>query len=210
MAVLTKMPIFALGINLEKYNFMEKVTSLSELENALSIETLSKVTNYDMYFKTLAESLFDNFQIRNGNDVFRFVEIEFYLRATESESRKIAYERETSAGEWFLHDNGVDIAFESNKEFYGGILVRSLKKSSSYSIDGEFINGPRKCSWYILDGLNAFGHNERLPRIEEAPIHEHIDSKAFTRQGIKGDDKLFRFTIPFNLWEHKGYTGFPK
>ena len=142
MAVLTKMPIFALGINLEKCNFMEKVTSLFELENALSIETLSKVTNYDVYFKTLAESLFDNFQIRNGNDVFRFVEIEFYLRATESESRKIAYERETSAGEWFLHDNGVDIAFESNKE-----LKRIKRKliqqiTACFLLNFMFINPP--------------------------------------------------------------------
>lgn len=105
------------------YNYMDMITSLLELEKAFRIETLSKITNYDIFFKALAESLFNNFQIRNGNDIFRFVEIEFYLRATESESRKIAYERETRAGEWFLHDNGVDIAFESNKDFYGGILI---------------------------------------------------------------------------------------
>ena len=204
------MLIFALVKIHQMYNYMDMITSLLELEKAFRIETLSKITNYDIFFKALAESLFNNFQIRNGNDIFRFVEIEFYLRSTESESRKIAYERETRAGEWFLHDNGVDIAFESNKDFYGGILIRSLKKSRSYSIDGEFINGPRKCSWHILDGLNAFGHNERLPIIEEASIQENIESKTFTRQGIKDDDKLFRFTIPLKLWNHKGYTGFPK
>ena len=74
----------------------------------------------------------------------------------------------------------------------------------------EFINGPRKCLWHILEGLNAFGHNERLPRLEEASIQEEIESKAFTRHMIKDDDKLFRFTIPLNLWNHKGNTGFPK
>ncbi len=189
---------------------MEKITTIIELEKAFSIESLSKITDYDTYFKYLAESLFENFEIRNGDDVYRFVEIEFYLRKTESESRKIAYERETCAGEWFLHDNGVDIAFESNKQFYGGILIRSIKKSVSYTVDGEFINGPRKCSWYIFDGLNAFAHNERITRIEEASVREQIKSNAFARHGIKDDDKLFRFTIPFELWNHKGYSGFPK
>lgn len=95
---------------------MEKITTIIELEKAFGIDSLSKITDYDTYFKYLAESLFENFEIRNGDDVYRFVEIEFYLRKTESESRKIAYERETCAGEWFLHDNGVDIAFESNKQ----------------------------------------------------------------------------------------------
>ena len=74
---------------------MEKITTIIELEKAFSIESLSKITDYDTYFKYLAESLFENFEIRNGDDVYRFVEIEFYLRKTESESRKIAYERET-------------------------------------------------------------------------------------------------------------------
>lgn len=199
-----------LSLTKQHHYIMEKITTIIELEKAFSIESLSKITDYDTYFKYLAESLFENFEIRNGDDVYRFVEIEFYLRKTESESRKIAYERETCAGEWFLHENGVDIAFESNKQFYGGILIRSIKKSVSYTVDGEFINGPRKCSWHIFDGLNAFAHNERITRIEEASVSEQIKSNAFTRHGIKDDDKLFRFTIPFELWNHKGYSGFPK
>lgn len=59
---------------------MEKITTIIELEKAFSIESLSKITDYDAYFKYLAESLFENFEIRNGDDVYRFVEIEFYLR----------------------------------------------------------------------------------------------------------------------------------
>ena len=189
---------------------MEMITSLAELEKAFNIKALSETKNYDEYFRMLAESLFCNFQIRNGDDVFRFVEIEFYLRATESEDREIAYDRVTAAGEWFLHDNGVDLSFESNKKFYGGILIRSMKQCKSYHEAGEFINGPRKCSWYILDGLNAFGKNERCGRVEEAEVREDIALRTFTRQGIKDDDKLFRFTIPLDMWEHKGYSGFPK
>ena len=189
---------------------MEKLTTLAELEKAFSIKALSDVKDYDEYFRMLAESLFCNFQIRNGNDVFRFVEMEFYLRATESKDRKIAYDRVTAAGEWFLHDNGVDLSFESNDDFYGGILIRAMKQCKSYHDAGEFINGPRKCSWYILDGLNAFGKNERCGRVEEAEVREDIALRTFTRQGIKDDDKLFRFTIPLDMWEHKGYSGFPK
>ena len=189
---------------------MEMITSLAELEKAFNIKALSETKNYDEYFWMLAESLFCNFQIRNGNDVFRFVEIEFYLRATEAEDRKIAYDRVTAAGEWFLHDNGVDLSFESNVEFYGGILIRAMKQSKSYHEAGEFLNGPRKCSWYILDGLNAFGKNERCGRIEEAEIREDIELRTFTRHGIKGDDKQFRFTIPLDMWpKESGYKAYP-
>lgn len=46
------------------YNYMDMITSLLELEKAFRIETLSKITNYDIFFKALAESLFNNFQIR--------------------------------------------------------------------------------------------------------------------------------------------------
>lgn len=189
---------------------MNKIETLAELEKAFSIESMSTIQDYDSHFRMLAESLINNFQIRSGNSVYRFVEIEFYLRKTESEDRKIAYERETAAGELFLHDNGVDIAFESDKDFYGGILIRALKKSQSFNSPGEFINGPRKCLWNLVDGLNVFGRNIHTPLIEEAEIKENVEVSSFTRQGIKGDDKLFRFTIPLNIWEHKGYSGFPK
>lgn len=189
---------------------MNQLKSLKELEQAFSIESLSKVSNYDSYFRMIAESLINNFQINNGDEIFRFVELEFYLRATEEDNRKIAYERITNAGDWFLHDNGVDIAFESNKNFYGGILVRSIKTAKSFNEEGEFINGPRKCSWYILDGINAFQDTPRLPRIQKAQIIESCNIESFTRHGIKNDNKRFRFTIPLNIWEHKGYSGFPK
>jgi len=189
---------------------MEQITSIKELEKAFSIESMSNVSDYDTYFRMIAESLIGNFQINNGNEVYRFVEIEFYLSKTENAKRKIAYERETSAGEWFLHENGVDISFESNKQFYGGILVRSLKVAKSFSSNGEFINGPRKCSWYIFDGLNAFGHSEHFPVIQKAEISESFELGTFKRQGIKNDDKKFRFTIPLDLWKHKGYAGFPQ
>lgn len=187
-----------------------RLTKLIELEKAFSIESLSQISDYDVHFRMLAESLINNFQIRSGNNVYRLVEIEFYLRKTESADRKIAYERETVAGEWFIHDNGVDLAFESNKDFYGGILIRAIKRSTSFNAPGEFINGPRKCLWNLLDGLNAFGHNIYTPQIEEADVIESIDICSFTRQGIKEDDKLFRFTIPLYMWEHKGYSAFPK
>lgn len=189
---------------------MNTITSLTDLEKAFSIESLSNVTDYDSHFRMLAESLINNFQIRSGNDVYRLVEIEFYLRKTEAADRKIAYERETCAGDWFIHDNGFDLSFESYKDFYGGILIRSVKRSKSFYETGEFINGPRKCLWNLVDGLNAFGHNIHTPLIEEASVKDSLEVRSFTRQGIKEDDKLFRFTIPLNIWEHKGYTGFPK
>ena len=75
MTVWIKMLIFALVKIHQMYNYMDMITSLLELEKAFRIETLSKITNYDIFFKALAESLFNNFQIRNGNDIFRFVEI---------------------------------------------------------------------------------------------------------------------------------------
>ena len=193
---------------------MKPIVTLADLEKEFSIDSLTKVTDYDAHFRNIAESLFANFAIQNGPDIYRFVEIEFYLNTTETKDHKISYPRQTSAGEWFLHESGVDLAFESNDDVYGGILIRSIKSGTSYEYKegDQFINGPRKSSWYILDGQNAFGHDERLSRLIEAPTEwEAGSSMSFTRHGIKNDDKQFRFTIPLGLWEKycKGYSAFP-
>lgn len=63
MTVWIKMLIFALVKIHKMYNYMDMITSLLELEKAFRIETLSKITNYDIFFKALAESLFNNFQL---------------------------------------------------------------------------------------------------------------------------------------------------
>ncbi len=190
---------------------MKQIITLAELEKEFSIDSLTKVTDYNAHFKYIAESLFENFAIQNGSDIYRFVEIEFYLNTTETKDRKISYSRHTSAGDWFLHENGVDLAFESNGDVYGGILIRSIKSGTSYA-GGQFINGPRKTSWYIFDGQNAFGRSERVSRLIEAPTEWKAgSSESFTRHGIKNDDKNFRFTIPLELWrDHKGYSAFPR
>ena len=91
-----------------------------------------------------AESSFNNFQIRNGNDIFRFVEIEFYLRTTKSESRKIAYERETRAGEWFLHDNGVSQGTSS-------YMVEGLGNPDSFQSWSDYDQ-----DWFISRYYNNF------------------------------------------------------
>lgn len=39
------------------YNYMDMITSLLELEKAFRIETLSKITNYDIFFNLHSRQL---------------------------------------------------------------------------------------------------------------------------------------------------------
>ena len=63
-------------------------------------------------FRNIAEILFNNFAIQNNETKFRLTEIEFYWTSPTHKDES-TYKRKyvnPSAGEWFFHYSGVDIA----------------------------------------------------------------------------------------------------
>lgn len=198
---------------------MDEILTLEDLKKAL---TLEGVTNYEEAFKKIADALFNRFAIRNKNHYYMFVDIEFYHSKTDEQKddkkKMLTYERETDAGEWFMHDSGVDITFKSDgKECYGGILIRGIREilCEKGNAKYKFTNGPKKVMWEIFDRINAF-NPECYPTIVKLPNSEkNFEPTRMKRVNAKswsGIDraKEFRFTIPKDLWDdHKNYSAYP-
>lgn len=200
---------------------MELIRNLSELEVALSKAHLSQfskeVDSLDIEFARIAESLFKNFVIKSAGNTYRFVEIEFYLNVTDNPENPVTYFRgDTQSGEWYIHYSGFDLCLESDKSWYGGILIRSVKEGDY--IDGEgFIYGPLKCLKTLFQKMNAFDRADRadnVPKIFESRTQfaEDLTPACFTRHGISEDrsKRKYRYTIPLTIWKkYSGYNAFP-
>ena len=139
--------------------------------------------------------------------VFRFAEIEFYLYdAAEQDVDEKTYSRDCKCGEWFFHNSGVDVAFETVCEGgelirFGGILIRSVE---IYRLgeDGQWfqtgvVGGP-KLSMYEM-----FNHALSMPEIVTLPEGFKRDRKIGAptlRVGI-GDDLLQRYVFEDVDWD---------
>ena len=87
-------------------------------------------------------NLLENYVLEVAGKQFAFAEIEIYTSADKN-----TYKRVSSAGDIFFHNFGFDICFESSKEDYGGVLVRSLWPLGQ----AEPIVGPCRCANAILN-----------------------------------------------------------
>ncbi|WP_103631023.1 ABC transporter substrate-binding protein [Campylobacter concisus] len=96
---------------------------------------------------------------------YKFSELEIYTCFDTN-----TYKRSCEPGEIYFHNFGFDISFKSEPALYGGILVRSLKPLK----ERNFIFGPRKCTFHIL---NAKVKNLNFD-LKEADFRE--DEVAFT------------------------------
>ena len=175
------------------------MTELESLRNSLVL-TETEPSAIESIFKNIAKNLLNNFVIRKGNKLYRLIEIEFYYNLTDT--AHITYERKTEAGEWFNHDFGVDLTFESNERAYGGILIRSIECA------GKFCNGPLKTR-ALLFQFDAFGGKNDVPKLEYSPREEAFEPVASVRYNIS-EKQNFRYCIPRELWfDHKGYSAYP-
>ena len=92
----------------------------------------------------------------------------------------ITYPRNSKGGEWFFHDSGVDISFESHVELkrdkkgvqkpyltgnssFGGILIRSMDKvDASFNIIRR-IFGPKNVMFELFDQFSAVSMPTNFP-----------------------------------------------
>ena len=171
---------------------------------------LSNIRRED--FEPIANELMNHYCIlkhdsRNDGDViFRFAEIEFYLYdASEQEVDVKTYSRDCLCGEWFFHNSGVDISFETVRQGdelirFGGILIRSVEmyrmgKDGQWGLIGV-IGGP-KLSMYEI-----FNHALAMPEIVALPDGLKTDRQICEptlRVGI-GDDLLQRYVLADVDW----------
>jgi len=123
----------------------------------------------------LAEELFQFYVIQKGDVHYWLTDIEFYLYHDQRRDI-ITYPRNCKAGEWFFHPSGVDIAFESNVKkdgkkpeltkdaFFGGILIRGIKKNVS-ECKHVLFDGPMLSCDELFDKFDAFGEVNNFPKL---------------------------------------------
>ena len=130
-------------------------------------------------FQIIADELMNHYCVLkcdsryNSDFIFRFAEIEFYLYdAAEQDLDVRTYSRDCLCGEWFFHNSGVDIAFETVRDGnelirFGGILVRGVEiyrqgEDGQWLLTGV-VGGP-KLSMYEI-----FNHALAMPKIVAVP-----------------------------------------
>ena len=129
---------------------MSRINTTDELYQTMRLDGINDSQDIEKMFSDIADALLNNFVIKRGEQEYRFVEIEFYHNKTDDEGKRITYKRDYSKScDFFFHDYGVDLCFESNPDSYGGILIRSME------CNGEFINGPVKVTDRLFDKFSA-------------------------------------------------------
>jgi len=88
--------------------------------------TGQKIFNLDQ-MEELAKFIFQNILVSNGQENYRFCEIEFYIH---SESHPDPYSHKAKEqkkfGRWYFHESGLDITF-GNEHVYASFLVRGIR-----------------------------------------------------------------------------------
>lgn len=146
--------------------FKFKDTIMTNLKESLCI---IRGMNISEQFDRIAKELFQKYQIVKNDSVYDLLEIEFYYCSSDHKDI-ITYQRTTKGGLWFFHPSGVDITFQSESDkYYGGILIRSIKKQG-----GKAICGPLKCVDELFDVFDT----------EDDEFNKKVMPKLFVRDNV--------------------------
>lgn len=156
--------------------------SLEELKNLFDFSSIKDAETVAFRFKKIAKALFENYAVKVDDELYRFVDIEFYYSAP-GHSDYIAHPRNGKALHWYVNDfGGIDINFESNAKkccrdpkgkpcgkyywdetaHFGGILIRQLELISTK--EERLLNGPMKVAELFRD-FNALDGFSKCPQI---------------------------------------------
>lgn len=191
------------------------IDSIDSLKDKL--KNPPKDGNVEGYFKNLADTLFQNTQIRKGGKYYRFTNIEFYLY-NDRHRDIITYPRISDGGEWFFHASGVDITFKSSVEmggkkpiltedaYFGGILIRGIAPADKVDKKHE-IAGPIKVCDELFDKFNAFDVPTDFPVLVWVPGGRIYNDKA-GRKGLKENaqekvSSILKYNYSYNDEEAK-------
>ena len=143
--------------------------------------------------------LLKNYVLDVAGKQFAFAEIEIYMSADKN-----TYKRVSSAGDIFFHDFGFDICFESSKEDYGGVLVRSLWPLGQ----AEPIVGPCRCANAILNiheqNLSFCLLDAKYPQEASKNFSCRVRRADFDESGKPIDDRRRLTSHEFERWLDSG------
>lgn len=187
---------------------MSAIKTIDALIEAMKLNGLDTKESIEARFPELADALINNFGIQKGDKIFRFVETEFYHNLTDVEVingkvKKITYKRETESCDFFFHNYGVDLAFESDGKRYGGVLIRAMKCGD------EFINGPGRVADRLFDKFSAVRQPDDFPVLVPLKECDSIIPAIHKRWHIDGKHE-YRYTWPKEKWvPAKKYDAYP-
>ena len=138
--------------------------------------------NASKLFSSIAKLLLNKCVVRVGKKNYRLLEIEFYLYSS-THPDMITYPRTAEkGGNWFFHQSGVDISFNSyckpasedgkyclnSDNRFGGILIRSMVEvddKMNYLPKSKPIHGPMKCMDVLFKKFGALDCNRDTDQI---------------------------------------------
>ena len=149
---------------------------MESIQTLLSIPRVLSCSDIPCELKSLARKLMNEYCISNGRHNYRLLEIEFYIYDKASHADEHVYERDTEAGQLFLHKMGVDICFASSMSQgqFGGILIRALERD-----DNKVFGGPRICSYELMNTATS------LCSVEMSKDKLTFDIEESVRIGVK-------------------------
>lgn len=143
---------------------------LNELEQALKNIT---IVGGCVNFREIGKALLCDCVIVKGRTEYRIREIEFYLFRPDYQDY-VAYPRTCNAGDWFFHNSGVDIAFQSKSstpkadpktDCFGGVLIRTVECIKGKN-EKRLFDGPIKVVNELFDQFSAIEPSRDAPRLE--------------------------------------------
>lgn len=146
----------------------------------LEIDTCEDI---ELKFEKIAKKLFKSYGIKLGDNVYRFIEIEFYLNHPEHEDPSVhCSEQQKNFGTWYFHREkqatlnftfkGIDLVFGKD-EYYGGILIRAIQN--------------------INEENEVYGPSNTVKRMLEEHKVKEVKELGEKRYKLRGPIKLINF-----------------
>ena len=166
-------------------------------------------------FDIIANHLMNNLCFEVGRLAYRIVELEIYYNDEKGKNQHAdpyvhCATEQLTVGEWYFNGFGLDITFGNKEEnFYGGILIRGIKKLDK---NDEYISGPSNVLKEIfsnLGGISGVGLGLCLRGFAGEKLEKMSPIKT-TRIGLTKKDtdtqnyhkKKYRYLVEVNL-QHK-------
>ncbi len=147
---------------------------LAELKELMALNADMDTAEIEKRFEEIAQLLFENFAIRQGDKFYLFKDIEFYFY-NKHHRDIVTHPRISDSLVWYVNDfGGIDLNFPSeickegkkykldDNSYFGGILIRQLSSEDKK----EDIEGPLACA-ELFRHHSAIGEDNNFPLLVE-------------------------------------------
>jgi hypothetical protein len=154
-------------------------------------------------FETLTYYLMNYLGIGVANRIYRITETEIYYYDEKTHKDPYVHcdEEQLNAGKWYFNGFGLDITFgDSDKNIYGGILIRGIKKIGD---EEKYISGPSNVLKELFSSIESIiseNTNFRIVELHQYGIKETENIPIQTTRIVltkKKDDKKDYFNAKY-------------